>query len=567
MTEFGVRKFRGILRGCLALTAVGNLVGFCGSALAGHFLGANALAGVALGMPVVSLCAFVSVLLGTGMGITYSLRRGRADTDGADVVFMQAIWTALAVGGALALVIHFGLDHYLAFMHPEAAAAAHAREYWRFLPFAAILMPMSAIFINCSQCDGDSWFVVLASSIMLVVTLAVSAVLLADGRGAAACSFGLIAGYAVNLAVLALHFKSRSNTFRFRARFRLADSFRIIRASIGDASSALCSAFFYLLLGKLIISAFGASGLVYLPVFVFINEIGSVTDAFGVAIQPVITVYFGERNPRMVRAIAEDAIRLGAVFASVVAALFMLAPAAVLSLVALEGSADAKLADAVVRCSAAALPAMAVMSVLNNYYQCIERETLAVIESTALYLVAPLVALGVFAFVGRDYFWWWWPAAKWGGLTVFALVIRFRCGRRSFPLLLDHAREQKIFMFNLRLDELAISRTAEDVGELVRAAGGPGARARLLVEEVLMAIKDHNHARKVYAEVTADFNDGIRLVIRDDGKIFDITDTDGQVSSLRTYLVAALMNRQHHRRNLLTTGYNRNIFRLDAAPQ
>ena len=85
-------------------------------------------------------------------------------------------------------------------------------------------------------------------------------------------------------------------------------------------------------------------------------------------------------------------------------------------------------------------------------------------------------------------------------------------------------------------------------------------RAALMTEEVLMAVKDRNRGRTVLGEVTLDLNDGVRLVLRDDGEIFDITDSDQEISSLRTFLVASIMENQKGRLNLVTTGFNRNVF-------
>ena len=87
-------------------------------------------------------------------------------------------------------------------------------------------------------------------------------------------------------------------------------------------------------------------------------------------------------------------------------------------------------------------------------------------------------------------------------------------------------------------------------------------RAALMTEEVLMAVKDRNRGRKVLGEVTLDLNDGVRLILRDDGEIFDITDSDQEISSLRTFLVASIMESQSGRLNLVTTGFNRNVFQF-----
>ena len=77
-----------------------------------------------------------------------------------------------------------------------------------------------------------------------------------------------------------------------------------------------------------------------------------------------------------------------------------------------------------------------------------------------------------------------------------------------------------------------------------------------------MAVRDRNRRRKVMAEVTLDLNDGVLLTLRDDGEIFDITDADAQISSLRAFLVASMMQHHDGRINLVTTGFNRNVFRF-----
>ena len=87
-------------------------------------------------------------------------------------------------------------------------------------------------------------------------------------------------------------------------------------------------------------------------------------------------------------------------------------------------------------------------------------------------------------------------------------------------------------------------------------------KAALLVEEALMVVHDRNAGRNIKSEVTVDLNDGLAIVLRDDGEIFDITDADARISSLRSYLVSNLMTALPNRRNLTTTGFNRNVFKL-----
>ena len=78
-----------------------------------------------------------------------------------------------------------------------------------------------------------------------------------------------------------------------------------------------------------------------------------------------------------------------------------------------------------------------------------------------------------------------------------------------------------------------------------------------------MVVKERNSGRMVHGEATLDLNDAqITLILRDDGEVFDITDADAQITSLRTFLVASIMEAQPSRLNLTTTGYNRNVFKF-----
>ena len=131
-------------------------------------------------------------------------------------------------------------------------------------------------------------------------------------------------------------------------------------------------------------------------------------------------------------------------------------------------------------------------------------------------------------------------------------------GWRAFPLLLPRERDDKVHVFDLRLTDEEIVATSRKVGALP----GVPMRAALMTEEVFMTVKDRNRGRNVIGEAVVDLNDGVQLTLRDDGEIFDITDADQQISSLRTFLVASIMERQSGRLNLVTTGFNRNVFQF-----
>jgi len=70
--------------------------------------------------------------------------------------------------------------------------------------------------------------------------------------------------------------------------------------------------------------------------------------------------------------------------------------------------------------------------------------------------------------------------------------------------------------------------------------------------------------RKVLAECTVDIGDVIRLTTKDDGRIVNLTDTNRDVSSLRTYILSNLLESHTVQRvHSLLLSYNRNALEFD----
>ena len=65
---------------------------------------------------------------------------------------------------------------------------------------------------------------------------------------------------------------------------------------------------------------------------------------------------------------------------------------------------------------------------------------------------------------------------------------------------------------------------------------------------------------KRFSEVVSHFPDWIELVVWDDGQIFDITDADQQITSLRKYVMANIMQYIKEKKTITATGLNRNAF-------
>ena len=209
---------------------------------------------------------------------------------------------------------------------------------------------------------------------------------------------------------------------------------------------------------------------------------------------------------------------------------------------------------------------MALVLLFNSYYVFIGREVLSSALTLLAVLVVPVVLCPAFgSALGAHGVWVALGMSPCIALAITALYVLARGGCRAFPYLLSGRRDGGIRVFDLEIEPVAVCAASASVETHLKLHGVDdrhAAKAALLVEEVLMAVMGRNEGRRIKAEVTVDLNDGLELVIRDDGEIFDITDADASVSSLRSYLVSNLMTVIPGRRNVTTTGFNRNVFKL-----
>jgi len=364
----------------------------------------------------------------------------------------------------------------------------------------------------------------------------------------------------VGIAILCAHFFRKTNSFRFVWRIDLRDIGYLARASFGSSSALLLDAVLVFFLAKLVIVRFGSDFLPVLGVTLVLWQGLAVFSGIILAVQPIVTVYWGERNMPAIRRVMKVAVGVLLAEAIVLSAVLAVFPDLMVGMVGIELEDLTESARLCVRVMSLGFVSVALLRLFVSYFLYIERPYIS------LYLT--LVCYGAIFVLASVLSFPWGPSGVWAGLaagpavgvTLMAAAILWRRGRAGFPFLLPRGRDARLRTFGLRLTEREIVETSQRVARLVPEAVAN--RTALLVEEVFMAVRERNADRALSGEVTLDLNEGVVLVMRDDGVIFDITDSDQKVSSLRTFLVASVMERHRDRINLVTSGFNRNVFRL-----
>ena len=563
---FAANKFARFLPTATFAMAAEYLMGLSDSVICGQIIGEEGLSVINLMQPVFNVVSFVALLVGTGTSVLYAMEMGRFDRRRASELLTQGLWSALGFGLLLMGALALSRNAATAAFGVSGAVLAGAREYWVWFLPCAVLEPLSFYFSSMGYADGDGRVCAGAYIAQLLGNCALS-IPLTMRYGYTGCAIGTTVGHLMALCVLLMHLRREENSMAFVRHFSLADTGRICACALGDASIRLCQAGLTLMLNLYIISRFGEGRLPVLAAVLVVLGVSEAFDGVATAAQPLASVYIGEGNDRLTRRIMGLAARVSAAEGLVLTLLAVAFPQLVVSMVGITDPSLAEAARTAVRIVSLGLVGTAFVMLLNSYYTFRVREGLAVgVTALATFVLPVALAPAAGWLFGECGVWSALAASPYAAIGLVAVHVAIRCGRRAFPLFLDHARIRASRVYDLVLDTNAICDASATVGRFLGTRRGMDDRksglVSLLIAETLMLVKDRNAGRRTHAEISVDWSNGITVVIRDDGKLFDITDADSTASSLRSYLVANLMVAIPARRNMTTTGFNRNMFKL-----
>lgn len=552
-------------RRMLVTTLIGAVVTFvtdiADTVLAGHLFGGDALAGVNLVMPITSLVLFLANTVTCGAAICRSIAVGRCDRAEMDRCCSTCLWASLALAVALGAMF-LGADAYFSILGVTGAArdvaSAYCRGYWA----VAALTPVFLLAYDLIASDGGHR----CCRIGLLVNGAVkllAAIPLARRFGIVGLAYSSVLGQAVSIAIMAFHLRAETCSLRFAGGFSLRTFLLGVKFSVLDQLYMFGDMLKTLVVNAFVIASFGERFLPVVSVFTAVSMLSLVQSATASAAQPLIGIYLGERNYKRVRTVAGFGLIATLACGLALSAFLLAYPDLVSAFVGLTDPDLLPSARTAVRFAAAFLMFTLVCGFMDSYYLYTERFLLSFVLVLADGCLAPVV-------LGVALGWAFDSAGFWLGLSaapaaVLAVLLVFAHVRRGNPFLLPTDRDARTFVFDLELTERDIAATSELVMEHLQMRGlyaGEAVKAPLIVEEALMIVRERNAGKRILGEVTLDLNDGVSLTLRDDGEIFDLTDSDAGVSSLRSYLVANVMANQRQKFNLVATGTNRNCFQF-----
>lgn len=578
--DFGVSRFRGILfASCVGLAST-NLVDLTDTMIAGHLLGEKALSAINLFWPCVEFLFFASTAIAAGSAILYSRAVGEFDARRASGVFSNGLVLSVLAGIALGGGLFLLCKPALAFYGISDEMGGYLSGYWYAYGIVALLFPVYVYLYTMVTSDGGSAIGV-ASFLAELVVNAVASYFFCKAYGTAGCALGVLAGVLAAIAVASIHFFRKTNSFAFRWHFSVRESVAAFLADLPEASAALFTGFVYVVMNKMLIVQFGEDAILVMTAVIVTN--GFALFLYGVprAAQPIVGVYWAEGNFGSVRRVMRVALATSLSLGALTGLVFVLFPSAIVRLIGVTTPEVVRQACFAIRVVACACPFVAVVALFTAYFLYVERAVLSLSLVALQSVVLPILlsAVGARA-LGQNGFWIGYAAASPLAVLLFFAILKLICRDRleAPPWFLDLTRDVYTTTWALRTEPTDICRVAEGVMKRLRDVEAPAralAKASLLVEDMLMAIRERNGGKAVLAEVQLDIrsaggSDGhfdARLLMRDDGAIVEREEVATLAAqrgneAFRNEMLDKVMKKLSGRRSRVTTGFNRQEFVL-----
>ena len=270
------------------------------SIIAGHFIGASGVAGINAITPVTAIVTFFGDLLSTGVGIVFTREVGAMRKDRANEIYGQGLILSIGLGLISALLILVLQDTYFRVSGVTGDILENALKYYRLVPINAFLTIVIFYLEQMVYSDGDE----LCNNICYGFQIGgnvVFSVILTRFLGMTGIILGSVIGNSLGILTCLWHYFRKENTLRFVWHLSFKDFLLTSRYSIVDSSVYICWGLMdYVMIG-FVSSRFGEAGLITLAVVVSLIEFGVVMDGVGMAMQPLIGTYFGEKNHKLIR--------------------------------------------------------------------------------------------------------------------------------------------------------------------------------------------------------------------------------------------------------------------------
>ncbi|SES92919.1 Na+-driven multidrug efflux pump [[Clostridium] aminophilum] len=572
MKGFCEKKFYSMLLSGTFTKAVMYLMLLSDSIIAGFFIGESGVAGINAITPVTAIVTFFGDLVSTGVGIVYTREIGAMRKQRADEIYSQGLSISIGIGLISAALIFIIRSLYFGVSGITGETLEKALQYYRFIPINAFLTIVIFYLEQMVYSDGDE----LCNNICYGFQIGgniICSVVLAGFMGMTGIILGSVIGNALGILTCFWHYFRKSSTLHFVWHLSFKDFLLTSKYSIVDSSVYICWGLMdYVMIG-FISRHYGNSGLIALAVVVSLIEFGVVMDGVGMAMQPLIGTYFGEKNHKLIKRVMRSGIKAAVAEGALATLLIWIFSRQFCGLFGVSGGESLTSSMTAIRIVSLGFIFCSSVSLTTSYYMLVDHigmaTGIACIQNGFLYICLPIVGS---VLIGSNGMWAGFVLAPILTLICAMFYVYQRFGRENFPFLLKEMDSEIIVMDEVLTPETASALSEQTEQHLLshQYPSDTAHRAALFAEEIGLSIIERNKQSKkpLLIELSLFFEDSEVLIIeRDSGVLFDLTDPDAEIRGLSGFILSGLMEAHREKTYLVTTGYNRNMIRFRQTAQ
>lgn len=560
------QKFYSMLLGGSLTMVMVSVMLMSDSIIAGAILGSNAIAGITLVTPMYSLAAFFASIFSLGVPIIYAIEMGKFRKHKADQAFGFGLLMCIVVGVLLFFLSTFFGDLYLRSSNPSEAVLKEARDYLFWIRFTILLIPLQMLINSMVYSDGDEMLSTGATAVQGIGNICASVILgyLMGIRGIGLASFLF---NVISLAILLAHFSKKNNSLKLNLYFSMELVKSAVNYSIIDSSSYLFIAILISTLNTFVSTRFGAQFLPIVSIVTLCRELQMVFDGIGEALKSIMSVYVGEGCGEGVKAIYKIAKKTAIVEGFVVMIALIVCGQWVPMVLNIENPVVSQYAVTGIRILSLGSIFVSLLYLLSSYYLLIKKIMLGLLVSLFRdVLLSVLLSLGLGSAFGPIGMFVGLAIAPAAAYVLLLLLLTGQYGRKDTPLLISTLSfHEKNYLFDLETEPEQIIGLQKKVEALLIENDVDQKTVnciKLLIEDLYMLIREKNGGKAILSECSVTlFSEGIQIVSRDEGALFDISEDDVKADSVVSLVFSGYMeNMVENRQYLTTTSFNRSAF-------
>lgn len=562
---FSKQKYNALLPAALLASVVWYFVLVINVVIAGHMIGELGIAATNVVVPIYTAAEFVSGLIGMGTVYLYCTAVGEFDERKSNQIYGQGVIVATISGLVMFGIVWLIRDPFLTYMNLSNTVHQLAEQFWIGESFVVLLAPMIYLMEEMIYADGDQLLSVLTNIIGFIANIILSIVLCIK-YGIIGISLGCCAGELVSILVACIHLLRKNNQLHFEWHLSIREIAEMCRLSFSDATLFICMSSLSIFLNKVVIETYSEKYLPVLTVAMGVFELLVVLDCIGEALTPIAEMYLGEKNYSAEKQVVNHALIVAIIESTFIMIGLLVGARFIPALYDVTSPQLIPYCVKAVRIMAVSIVFSAVTYLITSQAILIRHVMVSVLYTALSNVLLFLPVVPVLArTLGISGIWWSFSIVNVISFILYGVYVIVKYDASYFPWLLPND-DHPTFNCSFRTTDSEIVAARDKLKSFLtanRIGTKTANRAMLMVEECGRTIQFVNNGRSVLSEYTACIEeDGIRLIIRSNGKIFDISDVDMEVLDLSSYFVSNLISECQNIRYMVTISFNRLNFRI-----